>query len=674
MKLKLHFLLLFVAFACHIAVYSATIPDSDIIDSLRKELDSSKGQQRADLYNKLSWNSVYSNTNMAIDYARSALILSGQLKYKEGESMALNRIGVAYDVLSKYDSALRYYYKALTLNKQINNAGLIAGNLCNIGLTNWNIGNSNEASRYFFSALSYFEKDNNIRGIASTYNNIGLVHKSLNNYTKAAVFFNKSLDNYIKLNDKPGIAAVLTNLGQIFTLKREFNKSLEYLSQSLIIKEKIEDYYGLSITYNLLASLFMEKYDFHKALEYSKESAKYALLIDDDNELAESYLKTAIIRIRMKEFETALKFNRDAERIAVKIKSNKLLYDVYHNYADIFEALGDYRRSLEYYKRYRNTEDSVKNNHRFNQIYELELKHETDKSNAEIATLNRQKRFQLLQIEAQQLIISKRNNQILFIITGSLVILLICYIFYNNYRYKQKANLEEAIYQIKEQRANEVIEAELRERKRIGEELHDGMGQVLSVLKLTLTSLQRRITADQSKQQELVVTAVELTDNAFNELRNISHNLAPIFLKQKGIATSIRTLLDRLSESKKFKVNMDFSSIDRFTDSYTELTIYRVVQEILNNIIVHSSATEINFQFLQSENELMLMIEDNGVGFDINEDIAKKGIGLRNINSRIENIGGKVHIDSVINRGTIITIIIPQNQSKNEKVQVTVGR
>jgi signal transduction histidine kinase len=96
------------------------------------------------------------------------------------------------------------------------------------------------------------------------------------------------------------------------------------------------------------------------------------------------------------------------------------------------------------------------------------------------------------------------------------------------------------------------------------------------------------------------------------------------------------------------------------------LTIYRVVQEALNNIIIHAEATEINFQLLQSDKEITMMIEDNGKGFDIGELENKHGIGLRNIRSRVENIGGKLHLDSVISRGTIVTIIIPIKNLKNE--------
>lgn len=666
MRIKLLLRILILIPACHVSMSVHAMPDTEVRNNLLRVLDTIKGTGRVDVFNQLSFNSVYTNTTEAIEYAGSALKLARQLKYSAGESMALNRIGVAYDVLGRYDSALSYYHNALNISKTINDSKLTASNLNNIGLSHWHIGNTNDASKYFFQALTYFELDKNIRGLASVNNNIGMVYKSMKNYYKAIYFLNNARAYYKQLNDKSGMGAVMTNIGQIYIQKNNFKKALEYLTESVKVQEEIEDNYGLAISYNHLATLYMEAGDYQKALNFSYRAAEYAKLIDSEHDLAESFLKTAIINIRKRDFETAMNFNRRAERIANKVKSNKLLYEVYHNYADIYEAGGEFRKSLDYYKKYKDTEDSVINNHRFNQIYELELKHETDKSEMEIALLNKQKRFQLLQIEAQGLLISKRNTQIVLTITATLVIILLGYILYLGYRQKHKERLEAAIHKIREQKANELLDAELRERKRIGEELHDGLGQILSVLKLTLTSVERILMPGQPKQQELLVKAVSLTDNAFSELRNISHNLAPIFLQEKGLTASIRNLLEPLQESRKFKVNMDFSEISNNLDCFSELTIYRVMQEVINNIIVHSGATEINFQLLETEEELMLMIEDNGKGFDVNENKVEKGIGLRSINSRIENIGGDVHIDTAIGRGTIITIIIPKKHHQNE--------
>jgi signal transduction histidine kinase len=556
----------------------------------------------------------------------------------------------------------------LVISKKFNDTRQIAGNLSNIGLTHWHIGNYNDALKYYFSSLSYFESAKNMNGLASAYNNIGLIYQSLRNSNKALQFFDSSYVLYKKTNDEFGLGAVMTNIGNLYLVNNNKNKAYEYLIKSIIIKEKNKDYYGLSISYNHLGSLFIEKRNYDKALAYEQKSIDYAKIIHDDSELASALLKIVVIYVKKNNSGKAMELNTLAEKIAKKVESQKLLYETYKNYSDIYQLKGNLFKSFEYYRKFKETEDSVVNSQRFNQIYDLELKHETEKSNTEIALLNRQKKIQNLQIERQNLLIGKRNNQIILVITGFFIALLILYIIYINYRHKQKITLEETFYLLKEKRANEVIEAEIRERKRMGEELHDGLGQILSLLKLTLTSLKNKQKLSSIKQNELIENAVELTDNAFTELRNISHNMAPIFLKEKGFTGSIKDLLDHLNQFNKYKISMDINGTDNQLESFIELTIYRVVQEVLNNIILHAKATEINFQLLQSDKEITLMIEDNGKGFDISEIRDKHGIGLRNIRSRIENIGGKVHLDSVINRGTIITIIVPVKKIKNGRI------
>ncbi len=666
MNIKLSLNIIIISLILPVLLHANLVPDSKTRSKLLRELDTVNGSEKVDVLNELSFNDVYTNSGEAIDFARMALSLSRQIKYATGESMALNRIGVAYDVTGRYDSALSYYHEAMAISRRINESKLIAGNLSNIGLTHWHIGNTNDACKYFFSALTYFEQDKNIKGLANVNNNIGMIYKSMKNYDKAIVFLHKAHTLYQQLNDKSGMGAVLTNIGQIYIQRNDFNKALGYLNKSVVIKEKIEDYYGLSISFNHLATLYMEEGNYDKALAYAFKAVDFAKKNNNNHNLAESYLKVAVLNIRFSKYAMALEYNQKAEVLANIVQSNKLLYEVYHNYASIYEAGGEYHKSLEYFKKFVATEDSVLNNHRFNKIYELELKHETEKSEMEIEMLKRQKRFQLLQIEAQKLLISKRNTQIFLTATTSLVIILLAYILYITYRQKQKQKLEETILRIKEVRSNELLNAELRERKRIGEELHDGLGQILSVLKLTLTSLQRKLLPEQPKQNELLLNAIDLTDNAFSELRNISHNLAPIFLQEKGLVASIKSLLEPLLESKKFRLNMDFSDVRSSVDSFVELTIYRVIQEVINNIIVHSEATEINFQLLENDEEVMIMIEDNGKGFDISN-IKGNGIGLKNIISRIDNIDGTVHIDTALGRGTIITIIVPVKQLQNGK-------
>jgi signal transduction histidine kinase len=152
-----------------------------------------------------------------------------------------------------------------------------------------------------------------------------------------------------------------------------------------------------------------------------------------------------------------------------------------------------------------------------------------------------------------------------------------------------------------------------------------------------------------------------LLNNAFEELRNISHNLTPFLLKEKGLTESVRDMLVKVENTNNCRVNFEEVGFNERLGSSLETTLYRVIQEVINNIVRHAKASEINFQIIKTEKDLTIMLEDNGIGFEVLKLKESNGIGIRNIYSRIENLNGTVLIDSAIGRGTIFTLIIPLN-------------
>jgi signal transduction histidine kinase len=219
--------------------------------------------------------------------------------------------------------------------------------------------------------------------------------------------------------------------------------------------------------------------------------------------------------------------------------------------------------------------------------------------------------------------------------------------------------LELAVHSLKEQRAREVLEAESRERKRIGEELHESLSQILLLAKLTVSSLKIKSPVLPAKQMEIVDNSINLLNTAFDELRNISHNLTPFLLKEKGLKECVNDMLNKIGKANHCVVNFEEIGFEKRLDGFLETTLYRVIQEIFSNIIRHAGATDINCQLIKTEKDVTIMIEDNGTGFDVNQIKKSDGIGIHNIYSRIENLNGTVLIDSALGRGTIFTLIVP---------------
>jgi len=192
---------------------------------------------------------------------------------------------------------------------------------------------------------------------------------------------------------------------------------------------------------------------------------------------------------------------------------------------------------------------------------------------------------------------------------------------------------------------NAFMQGEERERGRISKELHDNIGSKLSYLKFFVS--------DVFKNERVNDTI----DAICNDVRSLSHEIAPSDLMLVGFETSVSELSDTISSQSLLSVHFNSYSFPKKLDNNVATQLYRVTQEAFNNIVKHASAQNVFVQLMGHENTITLSIEDDGIGF--NSKTNSSGIGLKNMASRIEQIGGSISIDSQLNKGTTILITVP---------------
>jgi signal transduction histidine kinase len=210
------------------------------------------------------------------------------------------------------------------------------------------------------------------------------------------------------------------------------------------------------------------------------------------------------------------------------------------------------------------------------------------------------------------------------------------------------------------QRLKAIIEGEEKERKRLARELHDGLGAVLATVKMQISGIQRKFPTVQTS--ETYQKAESLIDDACRTVREVSHDLMPYVLEQQGLFSAIEEMCQNLS--RQHDTSFDFISFGdeaQLNDVLT-ITLYRITQELLKNILKHAEATEVIVQLTIEDEEIMLIVEDDGKGFDTS--LQKKGIGLDNIYSRTAYLKGTLDIDSTIGQGSTFTILLPTQQNK----------
>jgi len=199
---------------------------------------------------------------------------------------------------------------------------------------------------------------------------------------------------------------------------------------------------------------------------------------------------------------------------------------------------------------------------------------------------------------------------------------------------------------------NAVFETQETERKRLAEDLHDSVGQVLSAIKLNLHRLDKIIETDGPKN--LLLDTRKLTDECIQEIRNIIHNVLPPVLTDFGLIDALQALCERLEKNTDIKIAFTKElPNDRFSPEI-EVTLYRIAQELFGNAVKHSGATSIQLQLTRENGTLMMSFSDNGVGFD--PENIKHGFGLKNLESRTQFINGKIQTYTKPHSGTLTTI------------------
>ncbi len=256
-----------------------------------------------------------------------------------------------------------------------------------------------------------------------------------------------------------------------------------------------------------------------------------------------------------------------------------------------------------------------------------------------------------------------RRNRILIVggigASGALIIL---GLFYRNSRQKNLLAEQERKYQQEQikylERQQQVvslqsmINGQEAERTRIAKDLHDGLGGLFSTVKMYFSTLQHD--TPMLKENDLFQKSYSIVDTASVEVRRIAHNMMPEVLMKLGLVNAVKDLCDNISAGKLLTVSLEVHGMNKRLNATTEIMLFRIIQELLNNVIKHAQATQAIIQFIRENERLSVIVEDNGLGFNTQESDERNHSGMATIKSRVNYLNGKMSIDSEKNVGTTI--------------------
>lgn len=606
-------------------------------DSIREIIKTKQGQQKVDLLNEISLDYCYSNPAFAKQLLFECIKAADDEKYGEGCGKAYIRLGIAYDVSGQYDSAVYCYKYALTKYTSPKGLGSAYNNL---GLIEWKQAKLKEASEYLYKALTYFQQLDDKSYLANAYNNLGLIFYETKDLKKALGFQLKALHIYKEKNDMEHIGATCTNLSNVYHALNKLDSCEYYIKQSINYSTRVNDLYGLGIAYidyaTILSSAPYTRYD--EALAYFLKALELKQKMNEEEGIVHIYINMSHIYKYKGDWENFLKYNRQALGLSKKNTFLSRQKTIYHNIAEYFTNHKNADSVYHYLMLYKTMTDSIFNREFKSSLSDSETKYQTKEKE--------------LTIKTQEYRLSKQNYYIVALSLSILTIGLIFFFVYYRNKQHQKLKLKEEIIKQQDIAAKAILEAEDNERRRIAGDLHDSVGQILSAVKINLSSLQSTVQQESSARYENIMNMV---DGACKEVRAISHNMMPNSLLRSGLVAAIKEFINQI-DSDVLKVRLDTTGLNQRLDHNTEMVLYRVIQECVNNVIKHAQAKTLEIQIIKDREGISVTIEDDGVGFDPSQQ--KDGIGLANLRTRIEFLKGQLDIQSSPGRGTLIAIFV----------------
>ena len=588
------------------------------------------------LYDDLSWEYLPINAEKSIAFAQKGIALA----MEEDDDLMVCRlyryIGVAHYMVNRYDTAFVYLNIAMNLAHELKDQvqeGAVYLAMANI----YNLkGDYEQALDCYLKSLSVFESNNQPARVRVILGNIGSLYSGMKNYEQSEYYYKKSLALAIELDDTEGMAQSYSGLSSILLKQDKYETALEYGFKALEVYRKLRNPLYETIVLNDIAHVYYKGYkNYEKAREYALLSLSLAESTGYTSYIASSLNMLSNIAYYSGEYKESVEFAEKS--FATDTSDHNVLINVLGNLVVGNIQLGNISDAIKSFNLYSLKIQKNSTSEFQKAISEMEVKYDTEKKMIKINALEKQKKLML------------------FLVISALIslLLLIGLIIYRQILTKKEKMLAlQKILQLEQEKklvaTQSVLEGETAERTRLAKDLHDGLGGMLSVVKLNLNGMKNYSVLDSDNVEQFNKT-VNMLDDSIKELRRIAHHMMPESLLRYGLKASLSDFCNAVPN-----VSFHYFGNEQRIDSNLEILTYRSIHELVNNALKHSHASQINVQIVQEPDRLSITVQDNGKGF--NPKIQTSGMGLKNISDRVSTFNGEMNIYAEPEKGTEINI------------------
>jgi len=494
------------------------------------------------------------------------------------------------------------------------------------------------------------EKSGNTELLAYCYTQLGLTFMSVGQLNTAEEYQKKALEQLLSIPEQ-NTAHLITylNLVSNYCYKPDSKTAKIYLDKATALIKKYPNTQHAANYYYQVAMYHTTKLEFTPALENLSKGIALAKIKKQGKMLQMLKFRMYNVYLMQKDYTKAKALMEGIldEDILTKEGINRKI--IITQLATVNELMGDYKQAYQWLKKSSALSDSLQQKKLLEKMNALEISHQTSVKQQTINRLEQEKK-------ENELLARNKNLRTILLGIALGLSLVIAFLAYLNYSKQRKLNEQislshqQQLLRIENKRkydaTHALLQGEEQERQRIAQDLHDSMGGMLANIRMSISK-------DGIGNINETNDIVQKLDRSISEMRRISRNLMPETLKNLGLETALSELCESMSY-KKLRIQFEAFDLSENIPFETQLALYRITQESISNVIKYAQANNVIVQISQNDNLLNLTIEDDGVGFDKNQ--ITKGLGLKNIENRVQLINGTVDITSAKGEGTTINV------------------
>jgi len=634
-------------FVALILISSASVnaqPESR--DSLYQLLSASaKNTDRVMLLIKIADTYETNNQDSAIYYLEQSKQLSDILNFKMGIYLYNEKSAIVSFTKGDYNLAMQQSNSALDAAIALKDSGLIINMLNNTGIVYQYLGQFDAQLDYSLQALAITERFNKKEKLAAMHHNVANAYLNINQFRKSIDHCLLSLNFHQKTRNYDYVNRLYASLGQGYASLNLSDSALYYYK--IAVKESVirNDKYAEAAIYGYMANTYADRKEFKEMLRVAETSFGLSKELQSNQMLANSLYNIAYASYFNGDNTEAKKHITEALQIATRDSLKDELKNIYSILSYIAARDGDFNTSLWAKKKNDSIQGTLLNEQVIKTTSELERKYESEKKDK--------------QIFLQQVQIQKRTFLIYSLMGSTLTLLVIFLLFYLSYKHKRKLQ-RQRINELEKERQLTTVEAVLKgeeqERSRLAKDLHDGLGGMLSGIKFSFQTMKGNLVMTPQNQQTFE-RSMDMLDSSIKEMRRVAHNMMPESLVRFGLETALKDYCNDINSSGALQINYQSIGLEDYDFEQTmSITIYRIIQELINNILKHASAKTAIVQVTKSDSLLSITVEDDGKGFDPEILDQSKGMGWINIRNRVDFLKGKLDVNSQADNGTSVQI------------------